>query len=383
MTQKFFELVPKNTRVNFIGVAPYFFMASGLFLLLSMLFLGVRGLNYGVDFRGGTELYVRFASKPAAADVRAVLKPIGFSQAVVQGLDEKGSGDYLVRVPPEELNLRTHQDRFQKAFDGVTEGNKARLRFSEERIYAVYDQAVEPPKIKGALEELKIQDLEVESVELFGRSSANEYLIQFAGVGSRLIKAFRTHFGGENFEVLRVEEVGEKVGSELRWQAIGAVLISIVLILIYVWFRFDREHAPGAIVALVHDAVGVLGIFSLLRLQFDLTTVAAVLTIVGFSINDTIVIYDRIRENLKVLKNTPFPELINQSINETLSRTLLTSGTFLMASLALLFLGGPITRNFAMALSLGVVLGTYSTIYVASPLTIYVYRYLEKRRAGR
>ncbi len=174
--------------------------------------------------------------------------------------------------------------------------------------------------------------------------------------------------------------MGEKVGSELRTQALGAVLISIIFILLYIWFRFDFEYAPGAILALIHDAMAVLGIFSILRLQFDLTSIAAVLTIVGFSINDTIVTYDRIRENMKNL-TTDFPNLINTSINETLGRTILTSMTLFMACLILYFFGGPITQNFAFALCVGLISGTYSTIFIASPLTIYIRRYMQQKSA--
>ncbi|MEZ4845747.1 MAG: protein translocase subunit SecF, partial [Bdellovibrionota bacterium] len=220
--------------------------------------------------------------------------------------------------------------------------------------------------------------LQIQSVTKFGRASINEYAIQFSGAGARIVEALNKAFGKDQVEVLQMEEVGEKVGAELRMQALGAVIISIILILLYVWFRFDFEFAPGAILALIHDSVAVLGIFSIMRLQFDLSSIAAVLTIVGFSINDTIVTYDRVRENTKKL-SLGFPELINLSINETLGRTLLTSASVLMVCLVLFFYGGPITQNFALALCVGVVAGAFSTIFIASPLTIYIRRYMQKK----
>jgi len=176
---------------------------------------------------------------------------------------------------------------------------------------------------------------------------------------------------GDGVDYRRVELVGPKVGAELIEAGIWAVSLSILAIVVYIWFRFEWQFAVGALVALLHDVIITLGLFSVLRLEFDLTTVAAVLTLAGYSINDTVVVYDRVREKLRRYKKMPLVELLNLALNKTLSRTILTSLTTLAAVLSLLFLGGDVLRNFSAALAFGIVIGTYSTIYVAVPILVY------------
>jgi preprotein translocase subunit SecF len=175
---------------------------------------------------------------------------------------------------------------------------------------------------------------------------------------------------GEDISYRRVEFVGPKVSGDLFWAGTQAVIYALIAILAYIWFRFEWQFAIGAIVALIHDVVLTLGIFSLLGLEFNLSTVAALLTIVGYSLNDTVVIYDRVRENLRRYKTMPLAELIDRSINETLARTVMTSLTTLLALIALFVFGGPVIRGFTFAMIWGVLVGTYSTIYVASPLLL-------------
>jgi preprotein translocase subunit SecF len=179
-------------------------------------------------------------------------------------------------------------------------------------------------------------------------------------------------------KVDRVEFVGPRVGDELRRDGINALLIAGVLILFYVAFRFSTRFAPGAIVALVHDVGITAGIFVILGLEFDLKVLAALLAIIGYSLNDTIIIYDRIRENMELRTKHDLEDVLNRSVNQTLSRTVLTSGTTMAAVLALLFVGGPVLRPFALAMTIGIVVGTYSSIYIASPTLLW----LEKRFGG-
>ena len=176
----------------------------------------------------------------------------------------------------------------------------------------------------------------------------------------------------------RIESIGPRVGGEQTARGIWALVASWALILIYIWFRFDLRYAPGAVAALVHDVIITGGVFVALGWEFNLQVLAALLVVVGYSLNDTIVIYDRIRENVSLRGLTHLEDVVNQSINQTLSRTLLTSGTTLAVVAAILILGGPVLRDFAAALAIGVVVGTYSTIYVASTLLIF----LERRYAG-
>ena len=177
---------------------------------------------------------------------------------------------------------------------------------------------------------------------------------------------------GDSVDYRRTESVGPKVSEELFWAGVSAVSFAILAILVYIWFRFEWQFGIGAIVALLHDVLSTIGIFSFLWLEFNLSTVAAVLTIAGYSINDTVVVYDRVRENLRKYKVMPLPELLNQSINETLSRTILTSVTTLLALLALYFLGGEVIRDFSFAMIWGVLVGTYSSICIAVPLLLYL-----------
>jgi preprotein translocase SecF subunit len=189
------------------------------------------------------------------------------------------------------------------------------------------------------------------------------------------VNAVKTALGerfGDDISYRRVEFVGPKVSEDLLWNGIQATVYSILAILAYVWFRFEWQFAVGAVVALIHDAVTTIGLFSLFGLEFNLTTIAAVLTIVGYSVNDTVVIYDRVRENLRKYKAMPLPELIDRSINETLARTVMTSLTVFVALIALVLFGGPVIRGFTIAMLWGVVVGVYSTVYVASPIVLHL-----------
>jgi preprotein translocase subunit SecF len=177
---------------------------------------------------------------------------------------------------------------------------------------------------------------------------------------------------GANVDYRRTETVGPKISDELFWSGVQAVLFAIIAIMIYIWFRFEWQFGIGAIVALSHDVISTIGLFALFQFEFNLSTVAAVLTIAGYSINDTVVVYDRVRENLRKYKTLPFTDLLNRSVNETLSRTVITSVTTLLALLALYFLGGEVIRDFSFAMIWGVLIGTYSSICLAVPLLLYL-----------
>jgi preprotein translocase subunit SecF len=189
---------------------------------------------------------------------------------------------------------------------------------------------------------------------------------------SQLIDDLRSHFPNYNIDERRRDTVGPKMGGELVMNAVYAILFSMILILIYIMFRFDLKFGVGAVVALFHDIMITLGVFSLFNIEVTIPVIAALLTIVGYSLNDTIVVYDRIRENMKTFKRKigDFPELINRSINETLSRTIVTSGTTLLVVIVLYFFGGEVIKDFAFALICGILVGTYSSIYIASPILV-------------
>jgi preprotein translocase subunit SecF len=210
-------------------------------------------------------------------------------------------------------------------------------------------------------------------------SSGGEFLIRVAAgkdeksdVSERVTQALSEKFGKERWEILRIETVGPRVGSELRTRAILAVLAATLMMGIYIWIRFELRFGIGAAVALFHDVLITVGALSLFNYEFDLTIVAALLTVVGFSVNDTVIVSDRIRENLRKNRRDPLEKIINQSINETLSRTILTTGTALLVLLALFFLGGSVINGFAFTLIVGFTIGTYSSIFIASPLVLWL-----------
>ncbi len=220
-----------------------------------------------------------------------------------------------------------------------------------------------------------------------GFGGDREYLVRLqtfeevAGQGEveRMLDALSAAFGEDGYTVLRVEAVGPKVGSELQRKAVLAILMSFVLTLIYLAFRFEWRFGVAAVVATIHDILITFGFISLVGIEITLGTVAAILTIVGYSLNDTIVVFDRIRENLRKKRKEPYETTLNRSINETLPRTVLTSGTTLVTLMALFLFGGSVIRPFAMVLILGVVIGTYSSIFVASPALLEIEEYGRRR----
>jgi len=237
--------------------------------------------------------------------------------------------------------------------------------------------------IRESLKGLKLGEVVIQSI---GAQAQSEYLIRIEksstslkGISEQVKARLITRFGEKSVEIRRVEMVGPKVGKDLRRKGFWAILFSLVAILIYITWRFEFWFAIGAIVALAHDVLITVGVFSIMNKQVNLAIVAAVLTIIGYSLNDTIVVYDRIRENMKKLQKISFSDMVNQSINETLSRTILTSLTTLITVVILFFLGGEVIRNFAFALIVGVVVGTYSSIYIASPVVLFFEPFGNKR----
>jgi preprotein translocase subunit SecF len=228
--------------------------------------------------------------------------------------------------------------------------------------------------IKDALKEMQLGGLVVQS---FGDES-NEFLIraqassaELKDISSQISKLLEVKFGAGTVDIRRSEMVGPQVGKDLREKGIMAVVYAMIGILIYITLRFEFRFAVGAIIALIHDVGITLGVFSLFGKEIDLPIIAAFLAIIGYSLNDTIIVYDRIRENMGTLSKSDFPTIINRSINETLSRTILTSGTTLLVVLSLFVFGGGVIHNFAFALLIGVLIGTYSSVFVASPLLIF------------
>jgi preprotein translocase subunit SecF len=241
-------------------------------------------------------------------------------------------------------------------------------------------------EVRGLLEKAGYGDAQVQDF-----SSSDEYLITLAKAGGTaadngpqaVLDALRTGLADRTVELRREETVGPKIGKELTTAAANAVALAIVLICVYVWFRFIFRYGLASIVALFHDVVLTIGLFVFLRLEISLPVIAAFLTILGYSINDTIVVFDRIRENMKLRRKESYDEVINRSINETLSRTIITSGTTLACALTLYLFGGPVIHDFAFALTFGITVGTYSSIFIASPILVFWHRRfnMDRKRA--
>ena len=243
---------------------------------------------------------------------------------------------------------------------------------------------VDISEVRVALDNLTIEGL---SVQEFGEKEANEYLItmkkttgELEGLSENVKTALKNRFGRESLEVRRVEMVGPKVGKDLRKKGMLAVTFSILGMLIYIWWRFELRFGVGAILCLIHDVAITLGALSLANKPVDLPIIAALLTVVGYSVNDTIIISDRIRENLKKMSRGRLRDIVNKSINQTLSRTCITAGTTLMVVIALFFLGGEVIHDFAFTLLVGICIGTYSSIFIASPLLIVWERLFPKKK---
>jgi preprotein translocase subunit SecF len=246
-----------------------------------------------------------------------------------------------------------------------------------------FQQPVSIPDVRRAFESINLGGSEIQD---FGREGDNEYLIrlertsvEIGALGEQIKKALSDQFGADKFEIRRVEFVGPKIGEDLRRRGVLSVIVATIMMGIYIWFRFQFRFGIGAVIALIHDVLVTVGALMLANYEFDLTIIAALLTIVGFSVNDTVVICDRIRENMRKIKRETLESIVNTSINETLSRTILTTGTALMVLCALYLLGGAVIRPFAFALIVGFISGVYSTIFIASPVILF----WEKRPKSR
>ncbi len=295
------RLVPEETNLDFIGKRYLAFALSAILIAASMFLVMTRGLNFGIDFTGGTVIEIKTPVEPDIAALRSELNTLGLGAISIQ---EFGAvDDLLIRLPQ------------QQATDDDGAAQKAAIE-----------------TVRTALD-TKYPD----------------------GVDYR-----------------RIEFVGPQVGEELKKQGLMSVLFSLCGILAYVWFRFEWQFGVASIVALAHDSILTIGLFALTQLEFNLSTVAAILMIAGYSINDTVVVFDRIRENLRKYKKKPLGELFNLSVNQMLSRTLITSVTTLLALIALYVFGGEVIRGFIYALIFGIGIGTYSSVFVAAPLLLFM-----------
>jgi preprotein translocase subunit SecF len=394
--QKFFEVIKSGTDIDFIGTQKYWIGASIVLVLVTFLMLPInayvlkdRGhvLNWGVDFKGGTELVVEFNKTVDAAQVRDAMAAAGLHNAdVVKYGNEGGAQSFMIRLGAVSIMTAEQAKKVEASLARVGDASLRKLDSSEggDKIYLRFDKNLEADVVKDAL---KAAGTDATQVQSFGPPEDHTYEVTLIGMEGEVRKALDGKLGAGTVKAIpQVSSVGAKAGKQLQVDGVRALLGAILLIVIYVAFRFDFRYGPGTIVALLHDAVITVGAFAVTYKEFSLTTLAAILTIIGFSMNDTIVVFDRIRENAAKYRDRKFDKVVNHAINETLSRTILTSATVFFVTLAMNIFGTGVIRDFAFAMNVGVIVGTYSSIFIASPILIWLnekYLAMQKRQASR
>lgn len=381
----------KETHIDFLGKRYAAFALSGLVIAASLVSLIMNGgPNLGIDFAGGSQIVVRFAEPQSLDGVREMLAEAGLANASIQEF-EADSNEILVRTPgvAEGQEIDDAVATVTAAMDRLTGSESSDLRdlnaidrdvlvgmllqanpndydleLQLEAAEAAYSDAVQP-----------ISDLRAEVGVVSDWSQ-----IEALGLDPAVLEVIRDQTRLSGFAIVNSESVGPQVGQDLRRQTTQAIVWALVGMLAYISYRFEFKFGVAAVIALVHDVTIALGAFSLTGREFNLPVVAAFLTIVGYSLNDTVVVFDRIRENSTALRRASLYDRINTSMNQTLSRTLLTSGTTLIVVISLFLYGGPVINDFSFALLVGIIVGTYSSLFVASPI---VYMWQEREATKR
>ena len=385
MQFKTFDIVPHGTQIDFVGkrhIAVTLSLIVNLAVILWSL-PQLHGLNFGVDFAGGTEMQVKFDSAVDPGEIRKNLEGLGFKDASVQTYGPDSDHAYLIRVG--RIALLTQEDVAR-----VVAAVKAKFpvqgqpHFSPEvgdKIDFEFQTMPSVADLRAAVESAGVRVREIrEEAGLTAGSRALAVLTQ--GIQDRVEKDLYSKFASAKPQVLRVEYVGPAVGRELRNQGFKAILYAMALIVVYVGLRFDFRFSPGVIIALLHDAIITTGYFAFSGREFNLTSIAVVLTVVGYSVNDTVVVYDRIRENQGKYKGRSLADIVNLSINEVLGRTFLTSFATALSLVGLLVYGVGTIFDFAAAMLIGIVSGTYSTWFIAAPMTIWLEERAARKKAG-
>jgi len=380
----------RNTNIDFLGKKWYFLAFSLIFSvagLLSIFFW--HGIPFGVDFKGGTLVYVKFAETPDLGQIRAAMDRAGLKDPKIQRYGEAGNNEVLVALEQRETSeaaLDQGKNTIIHALESTeqTQAGKQDLNNTGPASIQQYLLSKDPMHfgIDAAAKYLTIAQ-QIDDFRNKQHGGVLKSVDELKGVApAEVVAAMEQDFYTSNFAVRNVEIVGPQVGGQLRKQALWATLYSLGGMLVYLWFRFELIYGVGAVVACLHDTIITVGFFSLLNKDITLTVIAAILTLIGYSMNDTIVVYDRIRENIKLLRREALADVVNKSINQTLSRTILTSGLTFLTVLSLYVFGGEVLRGFSLALVIGILIGTYSSIAVAAPMLV-AYQEWRSRKTGR
>jgi preprotein translocase subunit SecF len=374
----------KEPNIDWMGKAKYFYALSGILLIAGWTSIILHGgLRYSIDFKGGTNVDVRFAGAPNIDKIRNGLTAQGIGNTEIQSVSDianPNSNEVLIFV--EQKNQGDEADDASKiqviralnAIYGTANSSKpdfnAATPSSLTTFLTQHDPLLLSTNAGDRYQQLAKKILDYRNTTSKGVLTNFDDLSKIDGVTPAVLSAVKANYGLGSFTIVGTEIVGPKVGGELRRQAIYVTLYALGGMLVYIAFRFQLVYGAAAVLAVFHDVLITLGFFSLLHFEISMTVIAALLTLVGYSMNDTIVIFDRIRENNRLLRREPFPDVVNKSINQTLSRTILTSGLTFLTVLVLFLMGGQVLRAFSFALVVGIVVGTYSSFGIAAPLVV-------------
>jgi preprotein translocase subunit SecF len=380
----------QNANYDFLKYRKHWAVVS---TILSLLGLAVvvfhKGLNVGIDFAGGTQVVVQFRQPPTADDLRKSLAQAGLGDATIQGYGTENPDQFMIRTRLQGNQEEGQEQEIIGALDRIynpgqhpaVDLNKA----GAEGIGAMLFEA-DPLQLKAAdITAARDAYGEIAQGVLGVRRDVGvirdfQQLASAKGMTPEVRQALQQRSYVGNFAVLSREVVGPTVGAELRQRGILAVVMSMLAMLVYIWIRFELRFGVGAVIALIHDVLVTLGLYALFGFEFNLTTIAAFLTLVGYSVNDSVVVFDRVREMLRKSRRVPFEKLLNDAVNMTLSRTILTASSVFLACLALLFLGGEVLRGFSFVMTVGVIVGTYSSVFVAASFALLWENMVQRRR---
>jgi len=379
------HLIRQRTTFDFLGKRRIALVLSTVVNLAALIGVVVFGLNFGIDFEGGIAIQVRAKQGEVHLDnLRSELGALGVGEVTLQAFGDNRTA--LIRVQRQEGNAEcvAHADNVMKHRAGNGWSVKPGASNTGDVEFTAPNSTLDAIGWRDAVSQvgLTMQERQVP------RANSNTARIDMSPeqraewcqqVAIKLVEDTI----GDKYELRGTESVGPKIGAELMHSGIIAVLATLAAISIYVWFRFEWQFGVGALIALLHDVLSTVGIFVLFRIDFSLTALAALLTIAGYSVNDTVVIFDRVRENMRRYKKMGLVELLNFSINETLARTIMTAGTVFVAVLALVLFGGPVLYSFSIAMLWGVIVGTYSSIWIASACLVYMKLRPEQLNLGK
>ncbi len=375
----------ENTNFDFLGKKWPFIILSLLLTAAGLVSLALKGgPRYGIDFRGGALMYVRFLQKPPVEKIRSALD----KKLTVDVQEEVGHNEVIIGTElASNEQLNTARQIMNQVLESTFGPKDGKLDINNTGAQALADRLRDPlQRVNVAISEQQLQDLTKNILNYrdtpprSGLIAKLDDLSSVPGVTPQIVNVLKQETWPSPFHVADTEIVGPKIGADLRHQAILATLYALGGMLVYVAFRFEWIYGVAAVVAVFHDTIITIGLFSIFDKEISLTVIAALLTLVGYSMNDTIVVFDRIRENLKILRRETLTNLINKSINQTLSRTILTSGLTFLTAVSLYLFGGQVLNGFSFCLVVGIVIGTYSSIYIASPILVWSQNIAERRK---